>query len=331
MKACAEKVKIGASLTAAERKVYNKDAKRLEQLKSKYREMRQLVARQRHSAEGDPGRIARSISEKNVKRFAGMELILREKRHEPAPGYTQSLAVPKVGGGRFSNIPRLVPAYNYKNIKSTPDGAAILLQRDNSYVDVGPGQFALTHAPAVNCSKRAPAHIPMLNPRSRATTTTKPGTTQKLFRNSQLLPTAPHPLDSSKVLAGAEVEDPDIVALHGPEVWWNTLLGMTQRPRPMGAYKGGRQRQNPDPWSSHIQPAFIANPSHVRKAHVSLRTTELESSVSCILCHTRSESRKSDRSTSPCGLCCGMSTARSRRSDLRGAWSATRRPWPICN
>ena len=269
----AAKIKSGTSLTAAERKIYDKDGKRLELLKRRYEGLRRRVAAQRHAVEGGPGRIARSISEKNVERFVDMELILREKRQEPGPGYTQSLAVPKVGGGRFSIIPRRLPAYNYKNIKCTPDGAAVLLQRDNSYVDVGPGQFAPTHAPAVNCSERAPAHIPMLNPRSRASNANKPGSTQKLFRNSQLLPTAPHALDSSKVLgdgrgmrAGeADAEERAIIAAHGPEIWWSTAAGMTQRPRPMGAYKGGRQKQNPDPWSSHIQPAFITNRSHVRK------------------------------------------------------------------
>ena len=207
-----------------------------------------------------------------AKRLRGCFSRAPAERQEPAPGYTQSLAVPKVGGGRFSNIPRRIPAYNYKNIKCTPDGAAVLLQRDNSYVDVGPGQFAPTHAPAVNCSQRAPAHIPMLNPRSRASDANKPGSTQKLFRNSQLLPTAPHALDSSKMLGDngrmqddMNREEQQIIALHGPEIWWNTAPGMTQRPRPMGAYKGGRQKQNPDPWDSHIQPAFIANRSHVRQ------------------------------------------------------------------
>ena len=262
---CKAKKNIGTHLSCEERKIFNKDVKRLAYLKKRARELARTGKAQATLVKENAGRLAREKSEKNIKRFVQMELILREKRQEPAPGYTQSLAVPHVGGGRFSNIPRLVPAYNYKNIKSTPDGAAILLQRDNSFVDVGPGQFSPTYAPAVGCSKAAPARIPALNPRSRASDALKPGTTQKLFRNSQLLPTAPTALDSSKMLEEGEYGTDLDEEIHGPEIWWTTKQGLTQRPRPYGAYKGGRQKQHPDIHSAQIQPAFIPNASYVRQ------------------------------------------------------------------
>ena len=77
----------------------------------------------------------------------------KTKRDFGVDGFTQ----------KISNVPRNCPGYNYKQIKMTKDGAAVLLQKDNSYLDVGPGQYEPTRGPAIHASRHAPPQIPLVS------------------------------------------------------------------------------------------------------------------------------------------------------------------------
>ncbi len=266
------KRKNGATLTAAEHTVLRGDARprRLRALRRRARALRDtLAARTEAEVTGVPGRASRLASERKVDRFVDMELVLREKRHMPAPCDYQSVERDFGVDGfsqKISNIPRLLPGHNYKNIYSTPDGAAVLLQRDKSYLDVGPGQYAPTYAPAVAGAVSAPARIPMLNPRSRATDARVQGSTRKLFSNSQLLPSAARPLDSTVATGSTTVVAPrggeEPAADPHDEIWWSTGPGLTNRGRPYGNYGGGAHKAEED---APIMGAFIANGRHVRR------------------------------------------------------------------
>jgi hypothetical protein len=121
------------------------------------------------------------------------------------------------------------------------------LQKDNSYSDVGPGQYEPTRGPAIGVI-HAPPQIPILNPRSRASAS-------KMFTNSQLLPSATTKLDSTIVKSKKikEIEEKD-------DIWWSTGQNLTIRKRPYGNYKGGQQKFKND---GRIQPAFIAENSFI--------------------------------------------------------------------
>ena len=45
-----------------------------------------------------------------------------------------------------------MPGHNYKQVHK----GLILLQKDNSYLDVGPGQYEPSRAPAIHSTKHAP-------------------------------------------------------------------------------------------------------------------------------------------------------------------------------
>ena len=152
----------------------------------------------------------------------------------------------------------------------TADGAAVLLQKDNSYLDVGPGQYAPTRGPALYASKHAPPQIPLLNPRSRASGA-------KLFTNSQLLPSAKRRLNSTKILNMRKTRnEKQMMSLNHANtsllveptenqeeqdsIWWKTAPGLTIRKRPYGNYKGGDQKFLNN---QRIQPAFISKSKHV--------------------------------------------------------------------
>ena len=122
---------------------------------------------------------------------------------------------------------------------------------------------------------------------------------QKLFTNSQLLPSAKGPLNSSKSFAKLEKSvESSIKSLFGgdgpepggrhshshsssrrlsrvgeeennEEIWWKTGPGMTIRKRPYGNYKGGTQKYIE---GSRIQSAFIAENSYVRRSEITDQT-----------------------------------------------------------
>ena len=113
--------------------------------------------------------ISRLKSERTTSRFVLMDQLQRAKRAEPGPSDYQDHVTKRDFGvdgftQRISNIPRLVPGHNYKQVHK----GLILLQKDNSYLDVGPGQYEPSRAPAIHATKHAPPQIPILNPRSRA-------------------------------------------------------------------------------------------------------------------------------------------------------------------
>jgi hypothetical protein len=213
--------------------------------------------------------IARMASEKTTSRFVLMDELERAKRSEPGPSDYQTAVVHRDFGidgftQKISNSTRDFPCHNYKQHSANK---LVLLQKDNSYLDVGPGQYEPTRGPAMNSSKHAPPQIPILNPRSRASAS-------KMFTNSQLLPSATVELNSSVILAEKEQtmakstlsstwkSDSKKSRLGKDDIWWSTGPGLTQRNRPYGNYKGGKQSFVND---SRIQPAFIAENTFVQQ------------------------------------------------------------------
>ena len=140
--------------------------------------------------------IARLASEKTTSRFVLMEELERAKRSEPGPSDYQTKTIQRDFGidgftQKISNTPKLIPCHNYKQLSKNK---LVLLQKDNSYLDVGPGQYEPTRGPASNSTKHAPPQIPILNPRSRASAS-------KMFTNSQLLPSATKKLNSTILIS----------------------------------------------------------------------------------------------------------------------------------
>ena len=105
----------------------------------------------------DKRMLSRVKSESTTARFVVMEQMERAKRAEPGPSEYQNHVTKRDFGvdgvtQKISNIPRLVPGHNYKQVHK----GLILLQKDNSYLDVGPGQYEPSRGPAMNATKHAP-------------------------------------------------------------------------------------------------------------------------------------------------------------------------------
>ena len=257
-------------------------SKKYQKLKREITNLQRQTASMKKERTMDKRTIARIKSQSTTARFVLMEQVLRLKRAEPGPSDYQDHVTKRDFGvdgftQKISNVPRNCPGYNYKQIKMTADGAAVLLQKDNSYLDVGPGQYAPTRGPALYASKHAPPQIPLLNPRSRASGA-------KLFTNSQLLPSAKRRLNSTKILnmrktrnekqmmitmsPTGDMNNTNISLAAQPtenqeeqdSIWWKTAPGLTIRKRPYGNYKGGDQKFLNN---QRIQPAFISKSKHV--------------------------------------------------------------------
>ena len=213
----------------------NKKSKKYIALKTEVQHLSKQTSSMRTLRTTNKKYLARIKSESTTARFVLMEELLRAKRAEPGPSDYQDHVTKRDFGvdgftQKISNVPRNCPGYNYKQIKMTKDGAAVLLQKDNSYLDVGPGQYEPTRGPAIHASRHAPPQIPHLNPRSRASGA-------KIFTNSQLLPSASSKLNSIKTM-----KNKLLGVQEGDSIWWKTGPGLTVRKRPYGNYKGGDQK-----------------------------------------------------------------------------------------